>query len=259
MPEQILEVRDLRKTFGDLRAVDGCTFSVEEATITGLIGPNGAGKSTVIDLISGFTRADSGSVTFAGDELMGRPPHQIAGKRLIRTFQQARGWAHLTVLENLLVAAPPGPRESLWRPFLTPRVLRTAERADRVRARELLDEFGLLHMKNAPVHTLSGGQRRLLEVARIMMARPRMVILDEPVASVNPVMTESIARSIKRLPEHGVTVLLVEHNLGFVAETCSTVIVMALGKVIAQATMDQLQEHEAVVDAYLGDLRAAAV
>jgi ABC-type branched-subunit amino acid transport system ATPase component len=259
MVDSILQVRDLSKSFGELRAVDGCSFSVDELSITGLIGPNGAGKSTTIDLISGFTGATSGSVVFAGEEICGQPAHTVSGKGLIRTFQQSRGWGHLTVLENLLVAAPPSGRDAVWRSLLAPRSLRDAERRDRAEARELLDEFGLITMKNAPVNTLSGGQRKLLEIARIMMAKPRMAILDEPVASVNPVMAESIARSIKALPARGVTVLLVEHNLGFVSDTCSTVIVMAVGKVIAQAPMAELQEHQAVVDAYLGGIDAAVV
>ena len=259
MGDAILTVSGLSKRYGELLAVNDCSFEVERGSITGIIGPNGAGKSTTIDLVTGFTAADSGSVVFDGMEMRGKPPFAVARRGLMRTFQQSRGWPTLTVLENLLVAAPDDHRETIWRSFATPRRLRNAERRDRERARDLIELFGLGHMKNAPVRTLSGGQHRLVELARMMMAAPKMVVLDEPVASVNPVMSERIASSIARLPEMGATVLLVEHNLGFVSDICATVIVMAVGRVIAQAPMSELLGMQTVVDAYLGDVGVVAV
>jgi ABC-type branched-subunit amino acid transport system ATPase component len=254
MGEPILVVADLRKRFGELRAIDGCAFSVAEGSVTGLIGPNGAGKTTVIDVISGFLPADGGTVSFLGRPIHGTPAHVIASHGLVRTFQQSRGWANLTVMENLLVAAPPRGRESIWRALLTAGRLAKSEAADRNQAREVLGTLGLLPLKNAKANTLSGGQRRLLEVARIMMASPRMVVLDEPVASVNPVMAMEIAARLKLLPGLGTTVLVVEHNLRFVMDACSDVIVMAVGRTIAHTPTNELYANQAVVDAYLGDV-----
>lgn len=250
----LLEVAGLKRHFGGVHAVDDATFEVEEGAISALIGPNGAGKSTTIELISGFLRPDEGVVRFAGREIQGFGPDRVVKAGMIRTFQSSREWASLTVMENLLMAAEARKRDSLWRALFTPRVLRRAEAADRVRAREVLEEFGLMILRDAPARTLSGGQKRLLEFARIIMARPRMVLLDEPLAGVNPVLIKRIASAISGLSADGITVLLIEHNLNFVEAVCGDVIVMSLGRVIAKSSMAELRRNPAVVEAYLGEV-----
>src|SRR2546427_6919333 len=183
-----LDVCGLCKQFGGLRAVDDCSFRALRGRVTGLIGPNGAGKSTAIDLISGFKLADAGSVVFEGTELRGRPPHDISRLGLIRTFQTPREWPALTVLENLLLARWDGGRETFWRAVRgLGRAGRAAATEELGRAREILAEFQLANLRNERAGNLSGGQKRLLEFARIRMAQPRMVILDEPMGGVNPV------------------------------------------------------------------------
>jgi ABC-type branched-subunit amino acid transport system ATPase component len=249
-----LELVDVWKYFGAAAAVAGCTLSVADAAVVGLIGPNGAGKSTVADLVSGFKHPDKGRVLFQGRDITGLPPYRVARAGLVRTFQIARVWPTLTVMENALVAAPDQGREVIWKAFLTPRKLRAAESADRVRARSLLEEFDMIGLKNDTAETLSGGQKRLLEFVRIMMAAPRMVVLDEPMAGVNPVMAERIVAGVRRLNAAGITVLMIEHNLEFVEEVCPTVVVMAVGAVIATGSMDELRRHPEVIGAYLGGL-----
>ena len=170
--------------------MDDASLSVRAGSLTGLIGPNGAGKSTMINLISGFERADSGQILFDGQRIEGKSPHAISQLGLMRSFQSPREWPGLTVMENMLLATPIEGRETVWRGLLTPGRLRAAESRDRVLSRELLDEVGLLKLKNEPAGNLSGGQKRLLEFARLAAARPRLVLLDEPQAGVNPVLVE---------------------------------------------------------------------
>ena len=197
----LLDVRHLWKSFGGVHAVRDCSFDVEAGRITGLIGPNGAGKSTAIDLISGFLKPDAGVIRFAGLDVGGRPAHRVARLGLVRTFQSPRVWAGLTVMENMLLAAPEGGREEVWRAVCTPARLRESEDADRVQARAILGEFGLLPLKNDPAGNLSGGQKRLLEIARIFQARPRMVLMDEPLTGVNPVLGGRIGEGIAYVPQ----------------------------------------------------------
>jgi ABC-type branched-subunit amino acid transport system ATPase component len=257
-PETLLEVRGLSKSFGGVRAVSDCSFAVPERRVTGLIGPNGAGKSTAIDLITGFKTPDAGVVRFAGREIQGWPPHRISRLGLIRTFQLPKEWPGLTVMENMLIAAPERGRDAIWRALLTPAELRHAEHEDRVRARAILEEFGLLALRDELAGNLSGGQKRLLEFARIAIARPRMVILDEPMGGVNPVLGARMGDAIASLVTTGVTVMIVEHNLPFIERVCDTVIVMALGTVIAVGPFASLRSNRAVVDAYLGEVAVSA-
>jgi ABC-type branched-subunit amino acid transport system ATPase component len=247
----LLRAEALNKSFGGVRAVNGCSFTLREGSVTGLIGPNGAGKSTAIDLLSGFQRPDSGSAFLDGVPLIGKAPHDISRLGLIRTFQSPREWASLSVLDNLLLAMREYGRESIWRGVLRP----VREAPQRVRAREILDRFGLGSLINAPAGTLSGGQKRLLEFARIAAAGPRLLILDEPMGGVNPVLGERIHRAIRDFVAHGSTVVVVEHNLRFIEETCDEVIVMSLGAVIAQGPYAALRNDPQVVDAYLGEVQ----
>lgn len=254
----LLEVRALSKRFGGVQAVDDCTFVLPGGKVTGLIGPNGAGKSTAIDLITGFKMPDAGVVRFAGREIQGWPPHRVSRLGLIRTFQLPKEWPGLTVMENMLLATPENGRDAIWRALLTAERLRKAEYEDRARARAILEEFGLLALRDELAATLSGGQKRLLEFARIAIARPRMVILDEPMGGVNPVLGARMGDAIASLVATGVTVMIVEHNLPFIERVCDTVIVMAFGTVIAIGPFSSLRSNRAVIDAYLGEVPAGA-
>jgi branched-chain amino acid transport system permease protein len=254
-----LVVTGLNKSFGGVKAVNNASLSVRAGSLTGLIGPNGAGKSTMINLISGFESPDSGTIDFGGQRIEGKSAHAISRLGLMRSFQTPREWPGLTVMENMLLAVPIEGREAIWRGLLTPRRLRAAELADRVRARELLDVVGLLRLKDEPAGNLSGGQKRLLEFARLAAASPRFVLLDEPQAGVNPVLRDRMAELIRDMVNGGVTVLMVEHNLPFLESLCDHVIVMALGSCIATGSMAELRANRDVVDAYLGQEHAADV
>jgi branched-chain amino acid transport system ATP-binding protein len=248
----LLEIERLTKSFGGIRAVRGCTFSVPEGQVIGLIGPNGAGKSTVVDLVSGFTQPDAGSVRLAGEQLVGKRPDVIARLGLIRTFQTPREWRRLTVMDNVLLARCQFARESLWRSLTEARRIRRNEEADRVAVRAVLERFQLAGLKNELAVTLSGGQKRLLEFARIAAAEPRLIVLDEPMGGVNPVLGARIGEAVGRFAGEGRTVIVVEHNLPFIEKTCDQVVVMDLGEVIAQGPFSGLRGNPRVVDAYLG-------
>ncbi|HYK86196.1 MAG TPA: ABC transporter ATP-binding protein [Ktedonobacteraceae bacterium] len=252
--ETILDVRQLVKSFGGLRAVDDCSFTVATGSITGLIGPNGAGKSTAANLITGFLRADSGSILFDGTELVHLPPHRIALRGLTRTFQITRELERMTVTENLLAAPHNQLGESFWLGLLAPPAVRRQEDEYLQRALKLLQDFDLYNLRDEYAGNLSGGQRRLLELARVVMTQPKLLLLDEPFAGINPVLASRLSDYIDALcREQGITFLIIEHNLAMVERLCNTVIVMALGRTIAEGTMAELRENSAVVDAYLGE------
>jgi branched-chain amino acid transport system ATP-binding protein len=248
----VLEVENLCKSFGGIRAVHDCSFVVRQGQVLGLIGPNGAGKSTVVDLVSGFGRPDEGSIRLAGRELVGMRPDAISRLGLIRTFQTPREWPGLTVMDNVLLARRKFARESLWRCATRAGRLRREEESDRAQVRAILDQFGLTELKNARAATLSGGQKRLLEFARIAAADPRLVILDEPMGGVNPVLGAQIRDAVRQFAAAGQAVVVVEHNLPFIEKTCDEVVVMDLGEVVAQGPFAGLRGNPRVVDAYLG-------
>ena len=252
MTAAVLQIENLSKSFGGIHAVRDCTFTVTQGQVLGLIGPNGAGKSTVVDLVSGFGRPDSGSVRLAGQELVGKRPDVISRLGLIRTFQTPREWRGLTVMDNVLLARRQFRRESLWRCLTQARRLHREEEPDRTAARAILDRFGLTELRNARAGTLSGGQKRLLEFARIAAAEPRLIILDEPMGGVNPVLGAQIRDAVRQFAADGRTVVVVEHNLPFNEQTCDEVVVMDLGEVIAQGAFAGLRGNPRVVDAYLG-------
>jgi branched-chain amino acid transport system permease protein len=250
-----LVVEGLHKHFGGVVAVDNCSLQALRDQVTGLIGPNGAGKSTAIDLISGFKLADSGTVVFEGTEIQGLPPHRISRLGLIRTFQTPREWPGLTVLENVLLARWDPERETLWRGLVGPgRAHSSASEAELNSAREILAEFGLEKLSNERAGNLSGGQKRLLEFARIRMAKPRLVILDEPMGGVNPVLGERMVAAIEGFIASGTSVIIVEHNLPFIERVAHHVIVMAQGSVIADGSFESLRSNQSVIDAYLGEV-----
>ena len=240
----LLEVDGLRKRFGGVVAVDACSFSVTAGTITGLIGPNGSGKTTVFNLVTGYVRADGGAVAFDGVVARRPSPASLARRGLLRTFQQARIFPQLTPVENLVLAAP-RPWWAFGRPSVGP--------GERARAEELLDEFGLHAHADVPARELSYGQQKLLEFAATLMSRPKLVLLDEPTAGVNPVVVERITSHVRRLNEQGLTFLVVEHDMNVVMSLCDPVIVLDRGATIAAGTPHEVQRDPAVLDAYLGE------
>ena len=253
--DAILEVEGIEKHYGGVHAVDGASLSVERGSITALIGPNGAGKSTLFDVISGFERADGGSVRLDGRSIYRLPAFAIARRGLVRTFQMTKTLNVMSVLDNMLLAAPnhPGERLSTW--IVRPLAARRRERDARARAHELLETFDLASHARAYAGTLSGGQRKLLELARALMLAPRLVLLDEPLAGVNPTLGRRLLEHIEELRRReGTTVLFVEHDMEVVMNHSDHVIVMAQGRVIAEGSADDVRRNETVVEAYLGKL-----
>jgi ABC-type branched-subunit amino acid transport system ATPase component len=247
----LLEVSDLRVEFAGVHAVAGASFVIMPGVITGLIGPNGAGKSTTLKLIAGSERPTGGRVIYSGQDITGHPVHQVARRGLIRTFQLSSEFARLTVLENLLVAVP-GQRGASFLSALRGKRYWRAEQEELLsRASALLAEFGLTHAADQYAGELSGGQKRLVEIMRALMAQPRMLLLDEPLAGVNPALREAITEHLARLRDEGLTMLMVEHELAAVDRCCDSVIVMAAGRVLAEGPMQEIRANKEVVDAYL--------
>jgi ABC-type branched-subunit amino acid transport system ATPase component len=253
----LLAVDGLHRSFGGVHAVAGASFTVQAATITGLIGPNGAGKSTVMGLIGGQLRPTSGRVLFEGTEVSGQRPHQVAGRGLIRTFQTANLFGRLTVMENLLLGARPWGGESVAAALAGKWSWRAGERRLVEQAREVLGRFQMDHIETEYAANLSGGQKRIVEIMRALMARPRLLLLDEPMAGVNPALIELIGGYILDLKRSGVTVLMVEHNLNVVEQICDYVIVLAEGRTLATGRLSELRENTDVVKAYLGEVMDA--
>ena len=248
--DPILVARNVRRTFGGLLAVDVQTLEIERHTITALIGPNGAGKTTLFNLLTGFDRADGGEWKFDNVDLTGQPAYRIARSGMVRTFQLTKSLARLTVLDNMLLAAPQQRGEHLLT-ALSGR-WRTQERENRARATDLLDRYRLADKRDDLAGTLSGGQRKLLEMARALMVDPRLVMLDEPMAGVNPALVQSLLDHIRELRAEGRTVVFVEHDMDVVMNISDWVVCMAAGQVIAEAPPAVIVQDEAVIDAYLG-------
>ena len=249
----LLEVDSLVRRFGGVSAVDGASFAVEEGSITSLIGPNGAGKSTLFNVVSGFLRADAGRVLLDERRIDRRPAYAIARAGLVRTFQTPRALARLTVRENLLVGAARHPGERLPLTILRPGRVRRREQSARARADELLALVRLDGHADALAATLSGGQRKLLDFARAVMTGPRLLLLDEPMAGVNPTLRVQLLEHVLELREReGVTFLLVEHDLDGVMRASDRVVVMNEGSVIASGLPESIRADPRVVDAYLG-------
>ncbi|MEU4493529.1 ABC transporter ATP-binding protein [Streptomyces sp. NPDC023998] len=250
-PDPLLVMDDVTRTFGGLAAVRVDHLEVQRGTITALIGPNGAGKTTLFNVISGFDRASSGRWSFDGQPLAGRPAHKVARTGLVRTFQLTRTLARLSVLENMLLAATGQRGERVMTALLRP-MWRGQEREIVGRADELLERFRLARLRDDYAGTLSGGQRKLLELARALMARPVMVLLDEPMAGVNPALTQSLLGHITQLRDEGLTVCFVEHDMDVVMGISDWVAVMADGRLVAEGPPYTIGRNTAVVDAYLG-------
>jgi ABC-type branched-subunit amino acid transport system ATPase component len=247
----ILEVRDLVKHYGGVRAVDGISFSVERGTITGLIGPNGAGKSTALNVIGGFLPPDGGRVLLDGEDVTGRPMHRLAQLGVVRTFQLARVFGGLTTIENLLVAAPAQRGETAVGLLRGKRYWGKDESELLDRAREMLGAFGMQDKADEYARTLSGGQKRAVETMRALMTRPKLLLLDEPMAGLSPSLSTQLEDLFLELTRDGLSLLLVEHSLDTVERVCSKVVVMAQGKVLAEGRMSELRTRREVQDAYV--------
>ena len=251
----LLEVQGVVKRFGGIRAVNDATMGVGEGRITALIGPNGAGKTTLFNVLTGFYRGDRGSVRLDGREILGEAPHTIARRGMVRTFQITKALAAMPVIDNMMLAARDQPGERLRDIFFRPGEVRSRERVVREQAMKLLEIFDLTKLADAYAGTLSGGQRKLLELARALMAEPKLLLLDEPMAGINPTLGARLLEHMQMLRrEMGVTFLFIEHDMQVVMNHSDVVVVMAEGKVIAEGAPDEVRKDKRVIDAYLGEV-----
>ncbi|NCO75967.1 MAG: ABC transporter ATP-binding protein [Cyanobacteria bacterium] len=249
----ILEAVNLSKSFGGLKAVNNANLQVQHHSITGLIGPNGAGKSTLFNLLSNFLKADTGKVLFEGKPVQDLPPHQIATLGFIRTFQVARVLSRLTVLENMLLATQNQTGEHLFSVIFHQGKIRLQEKENREKAMTILESVGLAQKAYDYAGALSGGQRKLLEMARTLMTNPKLILLDEPAAGVNPTLINQICEHIINWNKQGISFLIIEHNMDVIMSLCSHVWVLAEGTNLAYGTPLEIQNNSQVLNAYLGD------
>lgn len=249
----MITVDKIVKRFGGIRAVDGCSLHVARGSITGLIGPNGAGKSTLFNIIAGLLKPDQGTVSLDGEDVTGWPAHRLFGKGLARTFQIAHEFGRMTVLENLMAVPAGQSGERIVNTWLRWSAVRREEAAIRARAEEVLAQLRIDHVKNELAGNLSGGQKKLVELARTMMWQPKIVLLDEIGAGVNRTLLSEIAGEIERLNrDHDYTFFVIEHDMDLITRLCSPVIVMAEGRVLMQGSMQEIRRNAQVIEAYLG-------
>lgn len=252
MTEPVLSTRNLEKSFGGLVATDDVSIDVERGTITGLIGPNGAGKSTLFNLMSGFYEPDGGTVTVGGNDVTGLEPHEVTDAGMIRTFQTPKQLEGMTVREAMLVGPQNQIGESFTALFTDPSAVERTERENLRRAEELLERFEIGHLAHQPATDISGGQLKLVELARAMLAEPEILLLDEPVAGVNPTLANKLAAIIEELNEDGITFLIIEHDMEFIMELADPIIVLNQGSVLMEGSAEEVRSDERVIDAYLG-------
>ncbi|MGE5202870.1 MAG: ABC transporter ATP-binding protein [Acidobacteriota bacterium] len=254
----LLEIRDLYRSFYGVRALEGARLSVAEGTITGLIGPNGAGKTTLFNCISGLIPPDRGTIVFAGTEITGWRPDRIVALGLTRTFQIARGFPTLSVFENLMLYGPHQPGEGLAAAVLGNSAAAAREQVLARRALEIAERLRLTGLLNNPASALSGGQKKLLELGRALMAEPKLILLDEPIAGVNPTLANEIAVHLQDLRSEGITCLVIEHHMDMISRLCDPVIVMAEGRHLAEGGFVEIAADPSVQEAYMGRRRWAS-
>ncbi|MEO0492249.1 MAG: ABC transporter ATP-binding protein [Actinomycetota bacterium] len=250
-PDPIMVAKNISRSFGGLKAVDVDHLEVQRGVITALIGPNGAGKTTLFNLLTSFDKPTTGTKSFNGEEIDDVPAYKIANYGMVRTFQLTKSLSRMTVMENMKLGAVDQKGEGMMRALL-PSIWTGQDAEIEARAGELLTRFNLAHMRDEFAGTLSGGQRKLLEMARALMVKPSMVMLDEPMAGVNPALKQSLLDHVKGLRDEGMTVLFVEHDMDMVQDISDWVVVMAEGQVIAEGPPASISANPAVIDAYLG-------
>jgi len=254
----LLGVNNLVMDFGGLRALDGASLNVGRGTITGLIGPNGAGKTTLFNVITGYLEPRAGRVFLDGEDITALPPHRIFERGLCRTFQIPREHGSMSVLENLMLVPRQQAGESFFASLLRPGRVRAQEQALRADAERVLEMLELSHLAHEYARNLSGGQKKLLELARTLMANPKLVLLDEPGAGVNPTLMDRLRENIERLnSEHGITFLIIEHDMDLVMRLCNPVIVMSEGRYLMEGPPEAVRTDTRVLEAYLGGQHAA--
>ena len=250
----LLSIQKVTKSFGGFTAVDGISFDIPRGVIAGLIGPNGAGKTTLFNTIAGFSKPDAGQVFLDGGPIHNRQPHQIFAQGLSRTFQIPRPFPEMSVLENVMLVPFRQSGEMFWNNWIYPGTVAEEEEANRTRAQEIISFCSLTEVQADQASTLSGGQLKLLELARVLMADPKIILLDEPAAGVNPSLIVTLVEKIKALNERGYTFLIIEHNMDVVMSICEPILVMAQGRLLYQGDAEGARNNKAVLDAYLGDL-----
>ncbi|UIE37884.1 ABC transporter ATP-binding protein [Leptodesmis sichuanensis] len=248
----LLVASGLNKSFGGIRAIDNAAIEVRKGSITGLVGPNGAGKTTLFNLLLNFIRSDSGRVLFDGEPIHHLPPYRIARMGMVRTFQVARALSRMSVMDNMLLAAQKQTGENFWMTWFKQREIAQEEKQQRQKAMEILESIGLAHMAAEYAGALSGGQRKLLEMGRALMTDPKLILLDEPAAGVNPTLINQICDRIQRWNREGLTFLIIEHNMDVIMSLCDRVWVLAEGRNLAAGTPAEIQSNPEVLEAYLG-------
>lgn len=257
-PDPILKVKNLTRAFGGLKAVDVEDLEIQRGVITALIGPNGAGKTTLFNLLTNFDTPNTGQVLFNDEDVTGVSSYKLARKGMVRTFQLTKALSRLTTIENMKLGATDQIGETMWKGLL-PFMWKGQEAAIEARADELLERFKLSHMRDEFAGTMSGGQRKLLEMARALMTNPKVVMLDEPMAGVNPALTQSLLGHVKSLRDDGISVVFVEHDMDVVRDISDWVVVMAEGQVIAEGPHSAIGANPRVIDAYLGSHHDSAL
>ncbi|GAB6156060.1 ABC transporter ATP-binding protein [Desulfosporosinus burensis] len=248
----LLDIKKVSKVFGGLKAVNDASLQVKEKSITGLIGPNGAGKSTLFNCIARYYPATQGEIYFKGEKISHLQANQIATKGLARTFQTSQGFAQMTVMENMLVIPKGQKGEQPWQGLINGKKVREQEAEHSKKALQLLEEFGLIERRNDLIANLSAGESRIAEIARQLMLDPEVLLLDEPAAGINPALQNQLVQILLRLRTQGLTLLIVDHNLGFISSLCDYIYVLNLGQIIAEGTPQDIFKNPKVIEVYLG-------